>query len=50
VVVTHSYEPAGSFTVVLTATNGCGEQVLSRDVIIGPTEDQFRAYLPIVIK
>jgi PKD repeat protein len=43
----HTYLDAGTYTVVLTATNSCGEDVYSADVeVVG----RFYLYLPIVIR
>jgi PKD repeat protein len=47
-VVMHAYERDGTYTVVLTATNLCGAESISREVAVRP--DRYRVYLPIIRK
>ncbi len=49
-VVTHTYALTGTYTVVLTATNTCGEQIVEHDVVVHQEAELHRIYLPIVLK
>ncbi len=48
--VTHTFTTAGSYSITVTAANGCG-QVLSEQgiTVVAPTQE-WKVYLPIVIK
>ncbi|MBN1136638.1 MAG: M28 family peptidase [Anaerolineae bacterium] len=48
VVVTHTYAASDIYTVVLTATNACGEQVVEHDVAVLQPVVKYYIYLPIV--
>jgi uncharacterized repeat protein (TIGR01451 family) len=45
-VVTHTFTNAGSYNVVMTATNLCGVTPLGRPVLVNP----YRIYLPLVLR
>jgi PKD repeat protein len=54
-VVTHTYATSDTYTVVLTATNGCGAEVVAHDVVVFPPryhilQPKDYTYLPIVLK
>ena len=49
-VVTHTYALSDTYTVVLTATNDCGEQSVERDISITQETVRYRFYLPVVVK
>jgi PKD repeat protein len=48
-VATHAYDDAGSYTVVMTATNACGEDTApARTVRVGMAD--YYVYLPLVLR
>ena len=49
-VVTHTYALGGAYTVVLTATNTCGEEVVQHQVIVLEPPIRYYIYLPIVVR
>ena len=53
-VVTHTYATSDTYSVVLTATNGCGVEVVAHDVVVlAPKHYVWRPeyiYLPILLK
>jgi PKD repeat protein len=49
-VVTHTYAVSDTYTVVLTATNGCGSQVVEHDVVVLRPVVTYYIYLPIVLR
>ncbi len=49
--VQHTYTQAGTYTVVMTATNCGGDVPISHTVVVaGPPVQEWKVYLPIVIK
>ena len=50
VVVTHTYATSDTYTVVLTATNGCGAGVVDHEVIVLQPPIRYYIYLPIVVR
>ena len=44
--IPHTYTLPGTYTVTLTATNGCGETVAQHDIVVVPL--QWQVYLPLV--
>ena len=47
--VTHAYDDEGSYTVVMTATNACGEDTApTRTVTVGLAD--YYIYLPLVLR
>jgi hypothetical protein len=48
-VVTHTYAHSGTYTVVLTATNLCGQEVVGRDVTVAAAAI-YRIYLPLLLR
>jgi len=49
-VVTHTYATSDTFTVVLTATNDCGMEVVEHDVVVLQPMVKYYIYLPIVLR
>jgi PKD repeat protein len=49
-VVTHTYTLSDTYTVVLTATNDCGEQIVEHNVAVYQEPERYYVYLPIVLK
>jgi PKD repeat protein len=47
--VTHTYGLPGAYTVVLTATNPCGEEVVRRNITVVEVM-LHRIYLPLVLR
>jgi len=47
---THAYAAAGDYTVVLTVSNGCGQQVVTRHLAVVTVPEIFRIYLPLVVR
>jgi PKD repeat protein len=49
--LTHTYSLSGTYTVVLTATNECGEEVVQRVLTVtdGPSQ-AYQVYLPIALR
>jgi PKD repeat protein len=49
--VTHVYTIAGEYTVTLTATNGCGVEMVQDMVVVeAPPLPMQEIYLPLVVK
>ena len=48
-VVTHAYDDAGSYTVVMTATNACGEDTAPARMVAVDMADYY-VYLPLVLR
>jgi PKD repeat protein len=49
--VTHTYATPGAYTVTLTATNGCGVEVVKRAIVVVAEPPQvYEIYLPILLK
>jgi hypothetical protein len=48
-VVTHTYEAAGVYAVVLTATNPCGQETVIGELTVYAEGEVERIYLPIVL-
>ena len=49
-VVTHTYAFSDAYTVVLTATNTCGEEVVGHEVLVLQPLVRYYIYLPIVVR
>jgi PKD domain len=49
-VVTHTYTQSGSYTVVLTATNPCGQEALTREITVAAPPPVYRIYLPLLLR
>jgi PKD repeat protein len=53
IVITHSYAHPGTYPVLLTATNLCGQETVERDISVAdlPPQPQYRyLYLPLVLR
>jgi hypothetical protein len=49
-VVAHTYAQSGTYTVVLTATNTCGQEIVDRDVTVTAAPRIYRFYLPLLLR
>ena len=49
-VLTHVYTDSGTYRVVLTATNPCGDEVVARFITIADEERAYLLYLPMVAR
>jgi PKD repeat protein len=49
-VVTHAYALSATYTVILTATNDCGEQSVDHNIVVYQEPVRYRIYLPVVVK
>jgi len=49
-VVTHTYTQSGTYTVVLTATNTCGQEMVGRDITVAAAPRIYRFYLPLLLR
>jgi PKD repeat protein len=48
---TYTFAATGTYTVILTATNDCGEQVVTHDVTVKAAKPpEYKLYLPLVMK
>ncbi len=48
--VTHTYELSDTYTVVLTATNDCGQGSMTHDVVVLRPVEKHYIYLPLVLR
>ncbi len=49
-IVTHTFASAGLYTVTLTATNACGQDLVQSPVTVLPPGTVYRIYLPLVTR
>jgi PKD repeat protein len=50
-IATYVFTPAGAYTVTLTATNGCGQEVVQQIITVeAAPPEEWRIYLPLVTK
>jgi hypothetical protein len=48
--VTHTYTHSGTYTVVLTATNPCGQDIVGKDVTVAAATTIYSVYLPLLLR
>jgi hypothetical protein len=49
-VVTHTYTHSNTYTVLLTATNLCGEDIVERDITVVGEEGRYKIYVPVAMR
>ena len=48
--VQHTYTMSDTYTVVMTATNACGEASISHMVVVVEPQQEWKVYLPVVFR
>jgi PKD repeat protein len=48
--INHTYTMTGTYTVVMTATNACGSDVATHDVVVSGAAPMSYIYLPIIVR